>query len=422
MNVCADKVWGTFLSLFFSLHRTVEGGAAPPSVLCNTTQVYGFTGWEKQGSLLGTTGTVQMYRCEVVVPKGALLLLKALGKEMLPRWCGQMKQALLSTAQLQCRSQGMWISAQAHKPCSNLLPMQFYSFYLGVGSQLCIKTAECCATEACPEGQLWYSSTALQRDAAAPMSRGPGGLGIIHWHDESGAGAAWKLWHNLSAKTQPSGQRCQAAAIPKVKLALWPLCQQWPSFSRCEHTLARGLRVAASLNRQLLQSEPQHKTPHPPCACQFLPCPFVLRGGHSCFSPPQTLSRADCRVCTRRDGDDTAPYLTLTMAWLSEHPALTHPLAHTTLQQCSVHSLALAVKTGFWWAMTSSQLIADTLNCINIQRCLSMWQSTYSLMPSGHWDPDGTRSYAGQMQPESSGMAYPWEMWTGVGLCHQHWN
>lgn len=118
------------------------------------TQVNGFTRWEKQVFLLGITETVQMYRGEVAVAKGTLLLLKVLGKEMLPRWCGQMKQALLSSAQPQCSSQDVRFSAQAHKPCSNPLPMQFYSFCPGVGSQLCIKTAEYCATETCPEGQL----------------------------------------------------------------------------------------------------------------------------------------------------------------------------------------------------------------------------------------------------------------------------
>lgn len=120
------------------------------------TRMYSFTRWEKQGFLRGITETVQMYRCQEIVAKGTLLLLKVLEKEMLPRWRGQMKPALLSSAQPQCSS--MWFSAQAHKPCSNLLPMQFYSFYTGVGSQLCIETAECCATETCPEGQLWYTN------------------------------------------------------------------------------------------------------------------------------------------------------------------------------------------------------------------------------------------------------------------------
>lgn len=47
-------------------------------------------------------------------------------------------------------------------------------------------------------GSFGTPTIAMQRDAAAPMSRDPGGLGGIHWHDVSGARAVWKLWHNLA--------------------------------------------------------------------------------------------------------------------------------------------------------------------------------------------------------------------------------
>lgn len=262
------------------------------------------------------------------------------------------------------------VLSQTHKPCSNLLPMQFYSFYTAVGSQLCNKTAEYLSQRPVQRGSFGTTATALQRDAAAPMSRAPGGLGMIHWYDEPGAGAVWKHWHNLAAKAQPSEQWCQAAALPKWKLTLWLLWQQWPSFPWWW-----GLREVPSQKRQLQQSEPQHKTPHPPCSHQFSPCPFAPESWPQLLLSAQALGTACCRVCTRRGRDDTAPHLTLTMAWLSEHPVLTHPLAHTTLQRSSEYPSALAVKTSFWWATTSSQLIADTLNSINIQKCLSRWHT-----------------------------------------------
>lgn len=190
MNVYIDKVQGTFLSLLFSFHQTEEGmqhlrvcSATPP------TQIYGFTRWEKQGFLCSITETVQMHECQVIVAKGTLLKGKN-EKEMLPRWCGQMKPALLSSAQPQRSSHSMWFSAQARKPCSNLLPMQFYSFYTGVGSQLCIKTAECCARDL-PGGaalvhQLQHCKEMQQHQCLGAQV----GCEVIHGHDESGARAA----------------------------------------------------------------------------------------------------------------------------------------------------------------------------------------------------------------------------------------
>lgn len=81
--------------------------------------------------------------------------------------CSQVVWAdLASPAQqgtIQCSSHGVGFCAQAHKHCSNLLPKQFYSFHTGVGSQLCIKTAEYCATKTCPEGQFWYTNLSIAK-------------------------------------------------------------------------------------------------------------------------------------------------------------------------------------------------------------------------------------------------------------------
>lgn len=158
MNVYIDKVQGTFLSLLFSFHQTEEGvqhlrvcSATPP------TRMYGFTRWEKQGFLCSITETVQMHGCQLIVAKGTLLLLKVLEKEMLPRWCGQMKQPCSavhspSAAAIACGSllrltSPAQISCQCNSTASALV--------LAHSSALRQQSG---VPETCPEGQLWYTS------------------------------------------------------------------------------------------------------------------------------------------------------------------------------------------------------------------------------------------------------------------------
>lgn len=151
--------------------------------------MYGFAVWEKQGFLLGITETVQMYRCEVTGAKGTLLLLKVLGKEMLPGGVGRFGKPcpaghnssaaatawdsvprLTNTAQISCQS-------------------NFTASTLVLAHSSALRQQSIVPQRPAQRGSFGTPISALQRDAATPMSRGPGGLGMIRWHDESGARA-----------------------------------------------------------------------------------------------------------------------------------------------------------------------------------------------------------------------------------------
>lgn len=127
--------------------------------------------------------------------------------------------------------------------------------------------------------------------------------------------------------------------------------------------------------------------------------------GHSCLSPPQTLSTAHCRVCTKRDRDDTAPCFTLTMARLSEHPVLTHPLAHTTLQGCV--SFGSCCKNRFPVGYDKFSPYCRHSELYKHTEMIKYLTQPYTLMSPGHRDPDGTTAYAGQMWPDSSWQGLP---------------
>lgn len=135
------------------------------------TQVNGFTRWEKQVFLLGITETVQMYRGEVAVAKGTLLLLKVLGKEMLPRWCGQMKQALLSSAQPQCSSQDVRFSAQLTSPAQIPCQCNFTASALVLAHSSALRQQSTVPQRPAQRGSFSTPTAPLQRDAAALMSQ-----------------------------------------------------------------------------------------------------------------------------------------------------------------------------------------------------------------------------------------------------------
>lgn len=141
-----------------------------------------------------------------------------------------------------------------------------------------------------------------------------------------------------------------AIFLPVVSTAWGEVSEQCPGTSKPGVTWPRSVlnctyeevSVSAStpLKRRLPQSEPQRETSSSPLVpANNLCAPPLLTAGPSCFSPPQTLGTAHCRVCTTEQEGDTALHLALTMARLAVHPVLTRPSAHTTPPGDPVHTL-----------------------------------------------------------------------------------
>lgn len=219
MNIYADKVWGTFFSLPFSLHQTVEVGAAPQSVFCNTPHS---SVWLR---CVGKTRVSPWYHrnsADVQVwsnwGKRYSFVIESAWKGNAPRWCGQIRQALLSKAQSSAAAMAWGSVPRLTNTAQISCQSNFTASTLVLAHSSALRQQSIVPQRPAQRGSFGTPISALQRDAATPMSRGPGGLGMIHWHDESGTRAVWKLWHHLADKAQPSGQQRQAAALPKWKL------------------------------------------------------------------------------------------------------------------------------------------------------------------------------------------------------------
>lgn len=230
-----------------------------------------------------------------------------------------------SRTQLQRRShEGLCPVSQ---PCWNLLFVQLCSSCTCIGLLPCVNTAQHCAAETCPEGQLWYTNCAFPRGEAASVSRGT--AEPVEWPTNTvrQGKALWKLWLKFTASPVLSPQDNSDKLLCFLKgswpcghhgssdhLSPWWLAhprerplrsalahqsqgQSWPG-SVLNHT-SEEVSVSEStlLKRRLLQNETQHTAPHPPCTCQLSPDPSLPS---SCFSSLQIWGTAHYRVCPKK--------------------------------------------------------------------------------------------------------------------------
>lgn len=98
--------------------------------------------------------------------------------------------------------------------------------------------------------------------------------------------------HGSSGHLSPDGRHILGRGL----LAHQSQGQSWPGSVLNHRSEEVSVSESTWLKRRLPQSEPQHVASRPPCARQLSAGPSFP---NSCFSSPQTLGTALCRVCSK---------------------------------------------------------------------------------------------------------------------------
>lgn len=271
MNVCADKVWGTFLSLPFSLHQTVGRGCST-SDITYLTQVYGFTRWEKRNS-----ADVQVWG---ICGKKYPFVTESAWKGSAPQevWADEASPAQQCTTPVS--SHGMWFSPRLTSPALISCQCNFTASTLLLAHSCAIRQQSICHRD-------------LSRGAA--LVQQPQHCKEMQQHQCPGPQVGWEWSTGMMSQGQEQYGNTGIILLPRLspqnsgaKLLHFPngswLCGYCGSSDhlfpggevseKCPHRRDNCSRVNPSTRPLIL-----------PVPISSHHAPLLLRAGHSCFCP-----------------------------------------------------------------------------------------------------------------------------------------